>query len=188
MHEKIRQVERIFRELEDKTASLQNETKIVCPQDCVLCCLKPALEASVLELLPLAWHLVSSGHHEEILEKVESGQEVCACLNQVKNEDIHPGCKFYPNRPAICRLFGSAVTREKKSGRYSLHACKTMKENYAEEWESIRGKINLFPSLPVISDYYYQLYAIDLHLAGDYNPINQSIYKAIGAVSTIPAK
>jgi uncharacterized protein len=185
MLEKIRQIEDIFRVIDDKTVSLQKETKIFCPPECVLCCLKPGLEANVLECLPLAFHLVSTGLYEGVIEKIESGQEVCICLNQERNEDTHPGCKYYPYRPFICRLFGSAAIRDSKTGKHSLYACKTLKENYAEEWESVREKINLFRGLPVVADYYLQLIAVDPFLAGDYNPINQSIIKAIGAVSRL---
>jgi hypothetical protein len=37
--------------------------------------------------------------------------------------------------------------------------------------------------IPVVSDFYYQIYYIDPQLANDYNPINVSIRKAIEKVA-----
>jgi hypothetical protein len=76
-------------------------------------------------------------------------------------------------------IFGSAAIRNNKTGRVTLYSCKTLKENYAETWDDINGRMNQLKKAPMVPDYYFQLIAIDPHLANDYNPINTSIYKAI---------
>jgi hypothetical protein len=37
--------------------------------------------------------------------------------------------------------------------------------------------------IPMVTDFYYQIYFIDPNMANDYNPINVSIYKAIQKVA-----
>ena len=183
MHQKVRQVEKIFKAMDQDLARFKKTTGIGCPEGCILCCLKPDLEASVLEFLPFAWYLVKTNQHEAILEKIESGQTVCVSLNTVRSDSSSPGCSFYAQRGAICRLFGSASLRNGKTGRLTMYSCKTQKELYAGTWENITERINSAENPPVVSDYYFQLMAIDPGLASDYNPINQSIYKAINKVA-----
>lgn len=183
MLQKIRQVEKVFREIDADVKRIKSVTGTGCPSGCISCCLKPNLEASVLEFLPLAYHLVSTGQDEEVVEKIENGQTICVSLNTMRVDDKQPGCGFYSHRGAICRLFGSAPLRDPKTGKLGLYACKILKENYAAEWGDINAKISAMPKQPVVSDYYYRLMAIDPHLANDYNPINLSILKAIHKVS-----
>lgn len=183
MQQKVRQVERIFKAMDRDLVRFKKWTGVGCPPGCVLCCLKPDLEASVLEFLPLAWHLVTTNQHEAVLEKIETGQTICVSLNTIRTDSTAPGCGFYGQRGAICRLFGSATLRNGKTGKLSLYACKTQKEMYADSWDEIGERIQKFDSVPVVPDYYFQLITIDPHLTNDYNPINQSIYKAITKVA-----
>jgi uncharacterized protein len=183
MLQKVRQVEKVFKAMDGDLSRFKQVTGVSCPEGCILCCLKPDLEANVLEFLPLAWHLVTTNQHEEVLEKIESGQSVCVSLNTVRSDTSSPGCRFYPYRGAICRLFGSAALRNKKTNNLALYACKTLKEKYAPSWDDIGGRINSQKKPPMVPDYYFQLITIDTHLANDYNPINLSIYKAISKVA-----
>ena len=185
MLQKIRQVERIFREMDSEFARLKNVTGVTCPEGCMLCCLKPNLEASVLEFLPLAWHLVTTGQHHEVIENIESGLSVCVALNTIRPDDMMPGCRFYKHRGAICRLFGSAAIRDSKTRKLSLYSCKTLKENYASSWAEISERLNLQKKLPVVSDFYFRLVAVDPQLSAEYHPINESIYLAIEKVALI---
>ena len=183
MLQKIRQVERIFREMDQELSRLKTATGVTCPEGCLLCCLKPDLEASVLEFLPLAWHLVATGQHHEVIETIESGQKVCVSLNTLRTDDKMPGCRFYNHRGAICRLFGSAAIRDSKTRKLSLYSCKTQKENYASSWSEISDRLNLQKNPPVVSDFYFRLVAADPHMSADYHPINESIYRAIEKVA-----
>lgn len=183
MQQKVRQVEKIFKAMDRDLSRFRKVTGVGCPEGCILCCLKPDLEASVLEFLPLAWHLVKTHQHEAVLDKIESGQNVCISLNTVRSDSSAPGCGFYAHRGAICRLFGSAALRNSKNGQISMYSCKVQKENHENEWNGITSKINQLENPPIVSGYYYQLMAIDPHMAADYNPINQSIYKAISKVA-----
>lgn len=183
MLQKVKQVNQLFKSMDNSLMRFRKFNGIGCPAGCISCCLKPDLEANVLEFLPLAWHLVTTNQHDEVLEKIESGQSVCVGLNTVRSDSSNPGCRFYDHRGAICRLFGSATVKNRKTKKLELYACQILKENYSESWSEMQHKINLYPDSPKVVDYYVQLSAIDERLANDYNPINQSIYKAIMKVA-----
>lgn len=182
MLEKIKQVEQIFKRLEKKVVTLQKGTGLTCQTGCNLCCLKPDLEANVLEFLPLAYYLVQTNQYEAALEKIESGQTLCINLKTLRLSEIENGCSNYAYRGLICRLFGSSAIKD-KNNQLQPYLCKIQKEVYAEKLSGITAEINRKQIAPVVSDYYYELQAIDPYLANDYNPINQSILKAISLVA-----
>ncbi len=168
--------------MERELSRFGQTTRVGCPSGCISCCLKPDLEASVLEFLPLAWHLVTTDKHNEVIACIEGGQKVCASLNTLRSNTEHPGCRFYAHRGAICRLFGSAAIRNLKTRRNTLYSCKIQKEMHADRWEEMVASINALKGIPLVPDYYMELQTIDPQLANDYNPVNLSILKAINKV------
>lgn len=182
MLEKIRKVERVFRQLDKETGKLAQQTGIKCLNNCNLCCMKKDLEANVLEFLPFAYYLVKNNLHEQALELLDTNPEFCINLNLTPAPGKPSGCSVYGHRGLICRLFGSAAIRD-KSGKLSVYACTYMKAEYPENFRKTNEQINSGMAFPVVSDYYYQIYFIDSQLASDYNPINVSIRKAIEKVA-----
>ncbi|GIV37956.1 MAG: hypothetical protein KatS3mg032_2335 [Cyclobacteriaceae bacterium] len=55
--EKVQAVEQLFAELDEAMMRFRERINLSCPAGCVKCCLKPEIEATVLEFLPLAMHL-----------------------------------------------------------------------------------------------------------------------------------
>ena len=58
-----------------------------------------------------------------------------------------------------------------------------MKNEYPLEFKNAMERINSGMKIPLVTDFYYQIYFIDSHMANDYNPINISIRKAIEKVA-----
>ena len=58
-----------------------------------------------------------------------------------------------------------------------------MKNEFPEEFKRSMEQINSGMNIPVVTDFYYQIYFIDSLMANDYNPINVSIRKAIEKVA-----
>lgn len=168
--------------MEREISRFSQTTRVGCPSGCISCCLKPDLEASVLEFLPLAWHLVTTGQHDNVIARIEEGQTLCISLNTLRTDTEQPGCRYYTHRGAICRLFGSAAIRNLKTRRNTLYSCRIQKEEHAGHWEEMVTRINTLRGVPLVSDYYMELQTIDPQLANDYNPINLSILKAINKV------
>jgi Fe-S-cluster containining protein len=183
MLEKIRKVERVFKQLDKDTGKFGQQSNLKCLTNCNLCCLKKGLEANVLEFLPLAYYLVSNNLHEAALDLLETEPEHCINLAKSQAPGETAGCSAYEYRGLICRLFGFSAVHDKNS-RLAVYTCSHIKKEYPEEFKRASELINtkgMF--IPVVTDFYYQIYSIDPVMANDYNPINISIRKAIERVA-----
>lgn len=182
MLNKIRKVERIFKQLDKETEQFGRKSGLRCLTNCNLCCMKKGLEANVLEFLPLANYLVKNNLHEAALDLLETNPEHCINLAKIQEKGTTAGCSIYEHRGLICRLFGFSAVRDKNS-RLAMYTCSHIKREFHTEFQSVSEKINNGMSIPVVSDFYYQFYFIDSQMANDYNPINISIRKAIEKVA-----
>lgn len=182
MLDKIRKVERVFKQLDKETEKFSKQSGLRCLTNCNLCCLKKGLEANVLEFLPLAWYLVKNNLHEAALDLLETNPEHCINLASTQVQGVTAGCSVYDHRGLICRLFGSSGVRDKNS-RLAVYTCTHMKGEFPAEFKQAMERINSGMNIPVVTDFYYQIYFIDPQMANDYNPINISIRKAIEKVA-----
>jgi len=182
MLDKIRKVERIFKQLDKETEKFGKQSGLKCLTNCNLCCMKKGLEANVLEFLPLANYLVKNNLHEAALDLLDTNPEHCISLAKTQIPGQTAGCSMYEHRGLICRLFGFSGVRDKNS-RLSVYTCAPMKSEFSEEYQQAMSRINTDMHIPVVSDFYYQIYYIDSQMANDYNPINISIRKAIEKVA-----
>ncbi|MDP2337276.1 MAG: YkgJ family cysteine cluster protein [Bacteroidota bacterium] len=182
MLDKIRKIERIFKQLDKETEKFSKQSGLTCLTNCNLCCMKKGLEANVLEFLPLAYYLVKNSLHEAALDLLDTDPEHCINLAKTQIQGVTEGCSNYEHRGLICRLFGNSAVKVKNT-KLAVYTCALMKNEYPEEFKLSMERINNGMNIPVVSDYYYQVYFIDSQLANDYNPINVSIQKAIEQVA-----
>jgi len=182
MLSKIRKIERVFKNLDKETEKFGKQSQLKCLTNCNLCCYKKDLEANVLEFLPFAYQLVKENKHDLALNLLETEPEHCINLAKSQTPGITSGCSVYQHRGLICRLFGSSGIRDKNSN-LSVYTCTHIKKEYPEEFRKAMDRINSEMKIPMVTDYYYQLYFIDTQMANDYNPINVSIRKAIERVA-----
>lgn len=182
MLDKIRKVERVFKQLDRETEKFGKQSGLKCLTNCNLCCLKKGLEANVLEFLPLAWYLVRNNLHEAALDLLDTNPEHCINLAKSQVSGHTAGCSVYDHRGLICRLFGFSGVRDKNS-KLAVYTCSHMKNEFPSEFKLAMERINSGMNIPVVTDFYYQIYFIDSQLANDYNPINISIRKAIEKVA-----
>ncbi len=182
MLDKIRKIERIFNQLEKESVKFGKQSGLRCLTNCDICCRKKGLEANVLEFLPFAYYLVKNDLHDAALDLLDSNPEHCINLAKTQAPGQTAGCSVYEHRGLICRLFGFSGVRD-KNARLAVYTCSLMKNEFAAEYKQTMERINSDLDIPVVSDYYYQIYYIDPQLANDYNPINVSIRKAIEKVA-----
>jgi len=182
MLDKIKRIEKVFKQLDKETEKFVSQSGLKCVTNCNICCLKKGLEANVLEFLPLALYLVKNNLHEAALELLETNPEYCINLAQSQVPGQTTGCANYAHRGMICRLFGFSGIKDKNS-RLSVYTCTYMKKEYPEEFKNAMERINTGMKIPMVTDFYYQIYFIDPNMANDYNPINVSISKAIQKVA-----
>lgn len=182
MLDKIRKVERVFKDLDKETEKFSNQSGLKCLANCNLCCLKKGLEANVLEFLPLANYLVKNNLHEAALELLDQEPEHCINLAKTQAPGVTAGCSIYEHRGLICRLFGFSAVKDKNQN-LSVYTCSHIKNEFPTEFQTATQRINKGMSIPVVADFYYRFYFIDSQMANDYNPINVSIRKAIEKVA-----
>jgi Fe-S-cluster containining protein len=180
IEEKVSQVESVFEKLDAAISAFQSQTNIHCKFGCGKCCFKPDIEATPLEFLPFALHLYKEGRAAEWHDKlIVSEEQICHILNPTQ---AGAGlCTEYKHRGLICRLFGYSA-RTTKYDKKELVTCQIIKTEEATEYQSAVDFIERGGDVPVMSQYYMQLHAIDQDMTTEFYPINVAIRKAIESV------
>jgi Fe-S-cluster containining protein len=181
LEEKVRAVESVLANLDAEIMSFQAWSGLHCKWGCGKCCFKADIEASVLEFLPFAHYLYKNNHAFEWLEKIKTkdNTELCVILNPLS--DGAGMCSEYPYRGLICRLFGYSA-RTNKYGTKELVTCQIIKTEQSAQFEGAKEKIEKEGAVPLMSNYYMQLHAIDFTLAQQFLPINEAIKRAIETI------
>lgn len=143
---------------------------VMCSTGCRICCNTPAvnIEATILEFLPLAVHLINTNEQNWIDLAEKATDEDCCVLFQ-PNIELKPegGCLFHEFRPLVCRLFGASFALRKDQRQ--ILACHILHE-----------KVQKFMDLlPNAQDYRTRLLSIDFFLSQDIYGINTALKKAI---------
>jgi len=171
-----------YRYLDRLIERFRNSTGLKCLRGCSYCCRNWPVEATVLEVLPLAEEIYARGEEASVLglieEKQASGDETCVILLPESDEKVAGYCAYYKWRPLMCRLFGFAA-RKNKHGELEFCGCKLIRESDPSSIKraemALRG--NLRP--PVYQDAFIQISTIDLSKGYRRLPINQAIKEAI---------
>ena len=177
----VNQVRSLHAELDAEIRSFQSASGLHCLSGCGKCCLKPDIEATPLEFLPLALSLYRQGVAEEWLKSVESGDSICKVYNE--GQSGQGKCTQYQDRGMICRLFGYSA-RKNKYSKKELITCQIIKENQREAFEEASSRINEGMEVPGAADFYARLRAIDSALGGGQFPVNKAIAMALDVVMT----
>lgn len=174
----------MFEKLQKEVGQFQAKTRLHCLSGCGKCCTKPDISATVLEFLPLAYHLYKAERALPLLESIEKGDGTSVChLFQPLVVDAGSGfCGEYQYRGLICRLFGFSAARD-KNGEKKLVTCQLIKTGQQEDFGSASEAIrtnSLY--VPLMSDYQSQLMAIDWELGSRFYPVNEAIRRALELV------
>ncbi|SDJ82541.1 Fe-S-cluster containining protein [Catalinimonas alkaloidigena] len=181
--QKVKAVEAVFHALEGELRQFQNQTPLRCLTGCGECCKKPDIEATVLEMIPLAYHWYQTGTAEAWLDRLETSDAdpLCKLFNPFGTLQGKGNCEHYAYRGLVCRLFGFAANLN-KYGKPLLATCKLLKEEKAEAYQQTQAWIDAGGRVPMIRDYYMKLYAIDPTLSEQRHPINTAIRLALEKV------
>lgn len=180
LEEKVEAVEQVFKKLDDEISTFQTWSALHCKFGCGKCCFKPDIEASILEFLPFALHLYNNNQALEWLDKLKkSDSSVCLILNPTT--EAAGLCSEYIHRGLICRLFGYSA-RTNKYNQSELITCQTIKSEQKDQFDNAVREISAGRKIPIMSQYYMQLQALDFDLTREFFPINVAISKAIETV------
>jgi Fe-S-cluster containining protein len=174
------QVSTLFTALDQHIAGFQQATTLHCKFGCGKCCTKPDIEATILEFIPFALHLYQTNEAENWHNRLHGSADViCKIFNPTQ---AGAGlCTEYKHRGLICRLFGYSA-RLNKYGNKELVTCQIIKTEQGEAYNSTNNRIAEGFDVPVLTNYYRQLHAIDPDLSKEFYPINTAIKKAIETV------
>lgn len=172
----------LYAQIDDRIDAFAQAQGLRCPPGCGRCCHSPAVEATILEVLPIAWHLFDNGIAEQLHEDLGAAErDSLPCLLFQKDERIEGNgrCSQYAHRPFLCRMFGFS-SRYDKSGQAVPVLCKVHRAGLPE--------IGLLPAvidpdavqtMPNYRDLHYQLYSMEPGLQNQRYPINEAIRRAI---------
>lgn len=183
LEDKVVQVEAFYAALDEDLAQFQAKAKYGCISGCSKCCHSPNIEATILELLPLAFNLYKENTAEKVYDKLlaHNADALCALYEPVLTGTRKGACSEYSYRALVCRLFGSSFTRD-KIGLPVLLTCKDIKAEYPVAHEEITLSAQAGLMVPVANNYYNQLTDIDYHLTMRQYPINEAMRLAIEMV------
>lgn len=179
---KVKAVEQIFASLDKEIASLQATSGLQCIAGCGKCCFKPDIEASPLEFLPYAFHLLVTNRIEEQYDLLLARDTpTCAIFSPTNDSVIKGSCSEYKFRGLICRLFAYSAIRN-KYGKTTFVTCLPLKTQSPDQVASINASIAEGKSIPMMNDYYFQIRSIDPDLGTKLMPINQALKEAMEVV------
>jgi uncharacterized protein len=183
VYKKVQAVGKLFNQLEKDVATFQQATGLGCRSGCGLCCKKPDIHATILEFLPLAYHLYKTGEAEKWFDYLQSdsSDSICHALTPFLTKDSGGFCSQYQHRGLICRVFGFSASLDKR-GKAQLVTCKIIKEDFPEAVSKATEHIASKNTTPIISNYYHQLRSIDPDLGSQLLPINTAILESLKTV------
>tara|TARA_R110002126_G_scaffold75469_23_gene188401 strand:- start:522 stop:1127 length:606 start_codon:yes stop_codon:yes gene_type:complete len=182
LRELSRRVEAVYGEIAETFSTYQQSQGLQCRSGCGECCLAPTIEATVLEMLPLALHLFDQGKAEQTLDQLEqlTAPQGCFFYQKLSFDGKQGQCSVYQQRPAICRMFGAAGYRD-KTGQTALSTCKTIKtDNTVKYQQSLIMLQSSPPPLMMLSK--EQVNELDYQLGKNHYSINNALQLALQQV------
>lgn len=184
LRRKIIAVQYLFLDVDRDTGAFRRSLGLSCPEGCGLCCQNPHVQASELELLPLASELDRRRQAEFFYEKADKQDFQGRCIFFIPGESF-PGqgkCAQYALRPLLCRLFGFSGNRD-RHGHFRLSSCSVLKEKISSTRnQESPGPANSPGKAVFMSDYVSRLSSIDPDLARELVPMNTAFKRAVDRI------
>jgi Fe-S-cluster containining protein len=174
----------VLMEVEAATQAFATKSGIKCREGCGECCLKPGIEAQVVELLPLARDLTNKGEAELWYERaVKDPDGRCVFYKPSVPDQTLGRCGQYELRPSLCRLFGFAAVSG-KNGKPQLASCKWHKSLAPDVVARAQAEIDGGGEVPLYSDASMQMRLIspDSGLS-ERLPINRALARALEKIN-----
>ena len=184
--EKIDSLLKVFQEADEETSRFMHSSGLKCEQGCGRCCESPYIEATVFEMLPVAFDVWRRNEASPLLEKLAHSDVAVSgrCVFYRPDPFVagHGRCSVYHFRPLVCRLFGFSAAVNKHN-RNILMTCNTIKRNFPEKYEPTHIDVHS-GQMPIarMRDFSMKALAIDLDFGDKKFPINQALKIALEKV------
>jgi uncharacterized protein len=172
----------VYKYLDDAVALFQSNAGMRCPSGCSICCIEGDVEATALELLPLAAEIYSRRQEDVIMAAILKSEEkedsLCVLFkNILTGVDAGP-CGYYEFRPLVCRLFGFA-SRRNRSGDLELMTCRIIREQFHEDVANAGADLFHGAKPPVYQDAFMRISSMKPGMGTRRLPINRAIKEVI---------
>ncbi|MBN2343221.1 MAG: YkgJ family cysteine cluster protein [Deltaproteobacteria bacterium] len=173
---------KIYNEFDAASDALATQFGIHCPPGCGSCCASPKVEATVLEMIPLAEWLIHAPEAREYLLYFENEElpPHCAFYTPDTLHFNHGRCSVYPHRPTLCRLFGFAAVRDKRE-KPVFAACKFIKQMVPNAVSAVQAYADEGNDILLFTEAAARVAALEPSLDRRY-PINEALKHALEKV------
>jgi len=170
----------VYGEIDDQISAFGTATGLGCPPGCGNCCTSDNVEATVIEMLPVAQELFRRGEVENWLERLAISDGKRACVFYAADSVVAENgrCCFYPWRPRVCRLFGFAAVKN-KYGKQIFAPCVRQKEMVPLAVERALMAVLAGQAVPGFADFSLQIVGIEPALGTQLLPINRAVEIAL---------
>jgi Fe-S-cluster containining protein len=170
----------VYEEIDNQTAAMRAITELRCPPGCGRCCSSTTVEATVLEMLPVARELLRRREALSLLERLGAADDEGPCVFY-QPERSAPGegcCGIYVLRPSVCRLFGYGAVKN-KYGIAQLAVCTVMNEVIPRAAQGAADAVRRGLAAPTFTDFARQVAGLEPALGGRVLPINRALRFAL---------
>lgn len=176
-----RQIDAFYLEMGETFSQAQARANLNCLPNCGRCCTTPEIEASLWEMLPMAYAIDQQGRSEEILNELLATQDPTCWAYQAKGEEKGSGqCRQYADRPTVCREFGVAGLRDKNGG-IRLSVCKYIREENPQQTVLAENTIAQWAP-PIMNEWVMRLMQLHPSILHERRPINLALAEALNKV------
>lgn len=173
-------LQKLYQEMSEVFGHYQKQTGLPCLSGCGQCCLNPEIEASDLEMIPMALKIYDEGKIDEWLSRLENAEGLSCLAYQKLSSDGKKGqCGIYEGRPSICRMFGVSGYFNKKE-EVTLSICKYIKEAFPEK--SLHANSHLTDA-PMLVHWTARLTTLHPDLITNKKPVNVALKNALEKVA-----
>ena len=178
--EKIERIRELFREVDETADAFRALTGVHCPDGCGECCTRSKVEATAVEMMPLALDLWQKGNADFWLERITGSQEdpTCAFYRADPANPLRGRCTVYEMRPLVCRLFGFFMMRS-KHGQFVYSGCRVIKQKDPEMYRNAVERLSTAEHPSVYTDYSIRIMGLDSGSGKAMLPINQAASTAL---------
>lgn len=169
---------------DEATLRFKTSSGLDCPPGCCTCCLSEKVEATVLEMLPLAFHLFRTRQAELVLKRIERQVDSNRCIlfRPDRGSTNSGACSEYHCRALVCRLFGFAGGNDRR-GQPRLAFCRIMRQRTTTAGAD--AHVAVIADLPLFHDFGMAITALHPDLGTARRPINIAIGEALLKVGLV---
>ncbi|MCB2218270.1 hypothetical protein [Desulfofustis glycolicus] len=174
----------LYAQADEATLRFKLASGLDCPSGCCTCCLSEKVEATVLEMLPLAFHLFRTRQAELVLKRIERQVDSNRCIlfRPDRGSPNSGACSEYHCRALVCRLFGFAGCNDRR-GQPRLAFCRIMRQRTTTTRAGANGAGT--GDLPLFHDFGMAITALHPDLGTARRPINIAISEALLKVGLV---